>query len=212
MQTTDRAITHRESLIRHAFKIKKGEPIDEIAIDQFLPLFDERTATSLIREIESCCIADLLQKTASEASRKGSIRYIAAPKEAKEGEYFNVKFEVANNSMFTWKTTDSRPIFFSYHWHHENQEIAEYDGERNAITKPINPGEIASHEYRIKPPSCPGRYILELTLVHEGVCWYEQFGFLTAKTIIEIKPKLDSSAELMLKRLTIVRNTYQAEK
>ena len=61
----------------------------------------------------------------------------------------------------------------SYRWFDSaGMPIAE-DGVRTPLPRPLAPGETADGSMRVVAPRAPGRYLLRLSLVQEGVAWFD---------------------------------------
>jgi glycosyltransferase involved in cell wall biosynthesis len=80
---------------------------------------------------------------------------------------------VENRSANDWNTSDQQPVHVSYHWLSEHGEPVIYDGARTALPQSLRAGERCRLFARVHPPPTPGRYLLEIDLVHEGVRWLD---------------------------------------
>jgi SAM-dependent methyltransferase len=90
---------------------------------------------------------------------------------------FQLQVTIQNTGFLTWSSVDpSRPVFISYHWQNSSGKTVIYDGKRTAFTKDIHSGEKTSVSVSVKSPDLPGRYILSVDLVCEGVTWFSQTG------------------------------------
>ncbi|MDM9584999.1 class I SAM-dependent methyltransferase [Nostoc sp. GT001] len=100
---------------------------------------------------------------------------------------FEIKLEIENSSEFTLNSYGSHPLHISYHW--MNEEATDYivfEGQRTKIFPPLNSSEdivlkhlfnnkVPKETYKIKLRSLAqkGSYILRVTLVQEGVRWFD---------------------------------------
>lgn len=103
------------------------------------------------------------------------------------GEVTSIDIEVRNHSDQAWVGDDFRPISLSYHWLNTSGEEVLFDGLRTAIPA----GGIAAHASRhasmqVQAPLEAGAYILVLTLVQEGIAWFESKGFEMGQLSIEV--------------------------
>ena len=104
------------------------------------------------------------------------------------GHQFLVTLEISNHSGNTLKSMQPFPVHISYHWMRSNGELAIFDGVRTRIQPFLAPGWTRSFNARVMPPSLPGKYILRLTLVQEGVQWFD---------LPPIEVKADSQVEVV---------------
>jgi len=82
--------------------------------------------------------------------------------------------EISNKSDAPWSSESPNPINISYHWLDENWNIVMFEGERTSLPgKVLNKDETKTANLKISPPKKDGSYILMVTLVHEGVSWFE---------------------------------------
>jgi hypothetical protein len=59
--------------------------------------------------------------------------------------------------------------------------MVEYDGLRTPFPRPLEPGGAMELTFRFAAPATPGRYLLELDLVEEGVTWFSAAGVATVR-------------------------------
>jgi len=103
------------------------------------------------------------------------------------GSLFEISVSVTNESKETWCGYGDHPVFLSYHWTRDGSGFLIYDGLRSELMKPeVTPGETLEQQIRIEAPQERGRFKLVLTLVQEGVCWFEDRGFEPALLNIEV--------------------------
>jgi hypothetical protein len=86
------------------------------------------------------------------------------------GEARGLFVEVRNESGEEWPGgLEQEPrIRLSYHWRGSEGEV---EGPRTPLPAPLAPGETAIAPVTVLAPPEPGRYLLELDLVHEDVRW-----------------------------------------
>ena len=100
---------------------------------------------------------------------------------------FEVCISVTNQSKETWYGYGEDPIYLSYHWKKKGGNILIYDGIRTDLTQlDFFPGETLQQKVRVASPDVPGKFQLILTLVQEGVCWFEERGFEPAVLDFEV--------------------------
>lgn len=95
-----------------------------------------------------------------------------------------VAVTLKNTSDTTWPATGVgggpvNMVLISYHWlpAQSDKPIIVWDGVRNALPKDIAPGEsFTQDKVHVITPKDPGSYRLQMTLVQEGVSWFEGRG------------------------------------
>ena len=79
---------------------------------------------------------------------------------------------VANAGTVAWPAKSGGAVTLSYHWRDTGGRVVVWDGERTALDAALDPGETTRKPIRIVPPSVPGRYVLELDAVRDGLGWF----------------------------------------
>lgn len=119
---------------------------------------------------------------------KGGIELLAKdyPDEVLVNSEFYIQLEIINYSNFILNSYAPNPTHISYHWMDEQaKSYILFDGERTKIFPPLDRaedivfqpllGKITKGSYlaRIKAILEKGNYILRVTLVQEGVQWFD---------------------------------------
>jgi inositol phosphorylceramide mannosyltransferase catalytic subunit len=104
----------------------------------------------------------------------GSFRLLERDLRMYAGEVRGLFVEVANRNGRSWPGgLDEEPrVRISYHWADRHGRVLVFDGERSPLPAPLGDGETAIAPVTVIAPAEPGRYRLELDLVHEGVQWF----------------------------------------
>ena len=107
---------------------------------------------------------------------RAAIEPVGAPPTLTAGEGLTVLFRVTNEGTEVWpRGVDWQPaIRASYHWLHADGSVHTADGLRTGFTRDVRPGERILVPLGVVAPREPGRYLLEVDLVHEDVRWFEQ--------------------------------------
>jgi len=87
-----------------------------------------------------------------------------------------VDLTVHNHGFLPWDSTGPQPVFLSYHWLDRSGAALVYDGVRTPLPRPLAPGESCRVTLRVEVPPAPGRRVLAVDMVHEGVTWFSQAG------------------------------------
>lgn len=94
------------------------------------------------------------------------------PAEVAPGVRIAVPMAVVNRGTRVWPASQ---VFVSYHWLRDDRLIV-WDGERTALPRDLRAGSRAALSAHVTAPDEPGSYLLQLTLVHELVTWFEHRG------------------------------------
>jgi FkbM family methyltransferase len=97
---------------------------------------------------------------------------------------------VTNESSVPWRSQGKTPEHLCYHWLDTDRKMVVFEGKRSLIPEPgIPQGESRRCTLIVDAPPLPGRYVLQATLVREGICWFEnEAGFTPFFLEIEIEP------------------------
>lgn len=94
-----------------------------------------------------------------------------------------------NNSKFPWSNLGDKSgrgaVKISYQIYQNGLIIQE--GERYNLTSSVNPGEPEERELYITYPEKPGKYIVRVSLIQEGVNWFYNLGTGYMDISIEVK-------------------------
>ncbi len=120
---------------------------------------------------------------------QGSISTDIATLEITSGKRTCVPVHIWNESDSAWIGDKFRPVKIAYHWRRDSGEIAVFDGSRSSLPEGgIPPRTRVSADAWIEAPELPGRYILELTMLQEGIYWFEERGFRTGYVEVTVTP------------------------
>jgi hypothetical protein len=108
---------------------------------------------------------------------------------------------VENLSEMTWLSGQSQPVFASYHWLDQTGKVLIYEGIRSRLPQAIEPATRKQVPISVIAPTVAGQYILEVTLVHEGVAWMEDDGLTNLRLDLIVEPSLSESGLKILKEL-----------
>jgi GT2 family glycosyltransferase len=108
---------------------------------------------------------------------------------------------ITNLGQSRWSAATEEPewrgsVRLSYHWYSDTGKIVQWEGERTNLPHDLGPSDSATVEMRIFAPFRPGAYDLEVTLVDEGVAWFEQNGNAGIRSRVEVKPSRTSRGAL----------------
>jgi GT2 family glycosyltransferase len=108
---------------------------------------------------------------------------------------------ITNVSQSKWEAATKEPdsrgsVRLSYHWYSDAGKIVQWEGEPTNLPHDLGPSDSATVEMRIFAPFQPGTYDLEVTLVDEGVAWFDQKRNVGVRSRVEVKPSRSRSLGL----------------
>jgi hypothetical protein len=87
-----------------------------------------------------------------------------------------VPVTIKNPSSDTWFSDGKFPVVASFKWFNGGQ-ILPIEGARTALGKAkMTPNDSVSQDVTVVAPGTPGNYELQITLVEEGVVWFNLAG------------------------------------
>ena len=116
---------------------------------------------------------------------------VRMPKVVVAGKMFNLFTIAQSHSNFTWVTNFkssinkiSNPVTFSYRWVNLQGRVEVIEGERTSLPWNVFYNRNSFYDIcnsiginaTVKAPDRPGDYILRLTMVQEGVGWFDEKG------------------------------------
>jgi len=106
------------------------------------------------------------------------VRYVAleVPPVVEKGTIVHAQLTVENQSWRPWSTDVAAPVRASYHWWRPDRVELERDGLRSPLPHVVEPGEQATIAFRVRAPELPGRYLLAVDMVEEGLAWFSDAG------------------------------------
>lgn len=100
---------------------------------------------------------------------------VEAPAAIKAGETVSSRVSIRNAGD---KPISGEQFAISYHWMDASdpKRVVVWEGLRAAVGRTLQPGESFSTVLRIRAPDLPGRYVLNIDAVREGVAWFSGRG------------------------------------
>src|SRR6185312_9317086 len=93
------------------------------------------------------------------------------------GETIHVRLTVSNNTDRALLSSPPHPVNLSYHWKDGlTGACLIFDGVRTPLHPILAPNSHQEYRVPVVCPQVPGRHLLEVALVQEGVQWFEQFS------------------------------------
>jgi hypothetical protein len=108
------------------------------------------------------------------------------------GRQVSLKVTVENGSDTTWYCSGSNPVRFSYHWRDLSGEVVVFDGFRTPMPRDLKPRESITGNVAVEVPDTLGDLLLELTMVQEGLSWFEDNGFQSLRLSVRVDSSIRS--------------------
>lgn len=127
-------------------------------------------------------------ETPSLGEIRGSIRVLAdSVPPVRPGEQFSIMLEITNQGTEDWICEGTRPVNIAYHWRDMEGNVVVFDGARTPLPgRILRAGDTVRAAALVDAPKQAGRFVLELTLVQEMVCWFEERGVEMARIEVEV--------------------------
>jgi hypothetical protein len=100
------------------------------------------------------------------------------------GAVGRARVELENAGSVRWRDG----IRLAYHWLDDRDNPIVWDGERTELP-PLEPGERAVVEARVRAPMPPGRYRLAFDVVAEHRAWFSELGSEAPAAPVEVRPR-----------------------
>jgi hypothetical protein len=112
------------------------------------------------------------EHTVSEAEDAGQVRLLDQPESMVTGREYSLRMVVHNTSGRVWTSRAEPPVNIAYHW------FTEASPESDAVLWESNRSVLRAGDglsqclVQVRAPDRPGRYLLQIDLVEEGVSWF----------------------------------------
>lgn len=118
--------------------------------------------------------------------QEGSLEILDVPAGIEPGATFQVRARLSNRSPSAWGMGQN-PVRASYHWLTPNGEMLDFEGIRTELgPQKLEPGSHREILIRVVAPSKPGRHQLKLTLLQEGIAWFDETVFTSPTCLVSI--------------------------
>lgn len=105
----------------------------------------------------------------------GSVEVVDIPQTICRGETLRPKVRVTNNSAHDWYSDVDHPVRLCYHWIKNTGNYLVYDGIRTSFADQVVQSKSTIEQImEVNAPNEAGILKLELTIVQDGVRWFEQ--------------------------------------
>jgi glycosyl transferase family 2 len=114
------------------------------------------------------------EKLPAEKISRISLEVSGVPPDVQVSARFRLEAQITNaNDKPLWPGTPY-PVRLAYHWLERNtRQVAVFEGNRSELFPGLEANAAGKFQMTIAAPDRPGAYILQTTIVQEGVCWFE---------------------------------------
>lgn len=115
-----------------------------------------------------------MEKLSPEKIGKISFEISAVPQEVPTCGRFQLAARVTNATNEPLWPGAPHPVCLAYHWLEKHtRQVAVFEGNRSELLPALQANAAGKFPMTIVAPNQAGEYILQTTLVQEGVCWFE---------------------------------------
>jgi FkbM family methyltransferase len=153
------------------------------------------TAASMVISIQSAVgkamnkiVQGRVFETPTASKIGGSIKTEIRNLELSTGVLAEFTVTINNQSSSVWYGYGNKPVLLSYHWLNADGSTHLYDGLRTPLAcEVIEPGKKVQDVINVQTPETAGKYTLMLTVLQEGIYWFEDKGFSPALVEVVVK-------------------------
>lgn len=138
-------------------------------------------------------VAESLAKRAPlhDGAFRASISVNKAPAVLRAGQFASLLVLVRNEGNSIWLASERGGALYQVnlgnHWLEQNGQTLTHDDGRSAFSKDLKPGEARELTITVAAPRKPGKYLLELDMVQEGVTWFGPKGSQTLRIPVTVE-------------------------
>jgi len=103
---------------------------------------------------------------------------VTAPASGTAGETVSVPVRLRNDGTLTWTPSGRNPFNLTYKWLDADRREIVADGLRTPLDRDVAPGQEIALNAQVQFLTLPGRFILQVDMVHEHVTWFHDQGSL----------------------------------
>jgi hypothetical protein len=146
---------------------------------------------SVFRDVRT--VRELVESRPKKLARFGQIlRPIFRVEAIRPKQEITIPVRITNPTTELWSAsgdgTGTYAVHLSYHWIDFAGRAVIYDGYRTSLPHDLRTGQTVSVEARVAAPPIPGRYVLRLSMVQEGVSWFDSAAGGASDLSVEVVP------------------------
>ncbi len=109
-----------------------------------------------------------------EEAAKISLEVSGVPPAVKASAMFWLHARIVNGLDRSLIAVVPHPIRLAYHWIRKNtRQNVVFEGLRSGLFPGLDAGATAQYDMAVLAPDQPGEYVLQTSMVQEGICWFE---------------------------------------
>jgi hypothetical protein len=180
----DPSLRHHQFDKRKAGKI--SQPVAQLASDFYETIQKTSTPAEITSKLELLAAQFIRErelfhprstrtkKLSSEKMAKISLTVSEPPREVHVSALLWLDAKITNETDETLSSMLPYPVRLAYHWiERTTRQMVVFEGSRSGLSPGLDPNVSGSYSMKIIAPKQPGEYILQTTMVQEGVCWFE---------------------------------------
>lgn len=105
-----------------------------------------------------------------------------------------IEVEVRNESAELWPAGGECPVRLSYHWLDPAGNPVVFDGRRTPLPFDLGPGDSVRVSAAVEAPERAGRHVLRLSMVQEGVAWFDASGSAGPEAAVDVITRAASAS------------------
>ena len=122
---------------------------------------------------------------------RAELSVVAAPTALRAKEPAVFLMRIKNASPVVWLARErgggTHQVSVGNHWLDPNGKSLINDDGRSALLRDLRPGETVELPLTVNAPAAPGRYLLEIDMLQEGVSWFGLIGSSTVRLPVEVR-------------------------
>jgi hypothetical protein len=120
--------------------------------------------------------------------RAGCVTVLHHPQRVSCNEEFFISVDIRNDSDKEWSSSGVHPVSLSYHWQGSDAAHCVFDGIRTKFkSEVLGSAQSARQTLLVKAPPKPGKCKLLVTVVQDGVRWFDNSEFRTCEIEVTIE-------------------------
>jgi hypothetical protein len=122
---------------------------------------------------------------------RAELSIIRVPSEIRAQKKAVISVRIKNISAVTWPARERggspHQVSVGNHWLDAAGKVLINDDGRSALLQNLAPGETTELSLTVNAPAGPGRYLLEIDMLQEGVSWFGLAGSRTIRLPVDIR-------------------------
>jgi hypothetical protein len=116
-----------------------------------------------------------MEELSPEEAAKINLEVSVVPREVQVSAIFWLEAQVTNSSNQTLHPEGPYPVRLAYHWIEKTtRQMVVFDGNRSGLFPGLDANSAQRYAMTIIAPSHPGEYILQTSMVQDGIRWFEE--------------------------------------